>query len=354
MPFYRKLPGVARILVLLMIGAIIFGAMLFVVKRGQKTVLLYLSHPGTIQETIMKSSLSNSPEVFLSDFGYLQEMQPSPDGEWLAILISPSDGMMQVQLYDLRSGVLKYSYDCGELQCSMLEWKADAGQVFFRIHGNGENSRMMTLSVKEGQVNQISLNEKYDPLYFSLSPDEQYQVLYDDNAKGFYLLDNWNKELVLMKSEDASAVVWVDDPVRVLMVATEHEEKIPVSHIAEITPATLKIRYLKDSEITYMDFNNLTLRPNSDDLVFGCRPVLRTTSRQLCVSNLEEFVGMELTNIQSKNHAGAVFDSTGTWLAYQTFELESSTAVPTIWVMNWETGSTIPVEENATMPRWVP
>ena len=354
MPFYRKIHGVARILVLLTIGAIIFSAMLIIVKQGQKTALLYLTQPGTGQEAIMKSSLSDSPEIFLANFGFLVEMQPSPDGKWLAAITSDDDGNMLVQVFAIRSAELAYVYDCGVMHCSALEWKADAAQIYFRIHGNSENSRIMAMSLADGQVLPVLLNEKYNPLYFSISPDEHYQVVYDDNAKGFYVLEDWQTELVLMKSEDASAVVWVGDPLRVLMVATEHEEKIPVSHIAEITPDTLKIRYLKDSEITNMDFNNLSLRPNSEDLVFGCRPVLRTTSRQLCVSNLEEFVGEQLTDVQFRNHAGAVFDSSGTWLAYQTYDMESSTSVPMIWVMNWETGSTIPVEENAAMPRWIP
>lgn len=350
----RKFPGIARIIILLLIGAILFGAMLYVVKRGQKTVLMYLSQPGSAEEVIMKSTLSNSPEVFLTDFGFLQEMQPSPDGRWLAIIASAKNDRMSVDVYNMRSAKLEYEYSCEKENCSALQWQADASQLFFAACKNGEESRIMSMQMENGQISQLSLMDDYHPLYFSMSPDKKYQVIYDESDNGFYVLENWNKELKFIESEDASAVVWLSDPDRILLLTTEHDEKIPVSYIMEFTPQTLETRTLKDSQITNMDFNNLQLHPNGVDMVFGCRPVQRTTSRQLCISDLNSFIGTQLTNVQSRNHAGAVFDSSGTWLAYQTYDLESSSAVPTIWVMNWETGSTVPVEENAAMPKWVP
>ena len=354
MVFYRKFPGIARILVLLMIGAILFGAMLFIVKGGQETVLLYLSNPGSNHETIMKSSLSNSPEIFLADFGYLQEMQPSPDGKWLALITSNNDGNLTVRVYNARSAKLENEYGCENENCSALQWKSDASQLFFRVNKNGNPSQILVMQMDGGLVSEVLLNSKYDPAYFSVSEDENYQVVYDENEKGFFILENWNKELKLIKSEDASAVVWLTNPARILLVTTEHDEKIPVSHIVEFTPETFAVRTLTDSQISNMDFNNLVLHPNGEDLVFGCRPVQRTTSRQLCESNLTTFIGKQLTDVQSRNHAGAVFDSSGTWLAYQTYDLESSSSLPTVWVMNWETGTTIPVEENAAMPKWIP
>ena len=354
MPFYRKFPGFARILVLLMIGAILFGAMLFIVKRGQETVLLYLSDPGSNHEMIMKSSLSNSPEIFLSNFGFLMEMQPSPDGKWLALITSDDDGNRKVVVTSIRSRKLEREYACNDANCSALQWKPDASQLFFHISANGSTGSILSMQIDDGLVSELSLNTTYNPVYFSISADERYQVVYDENEKGFFILEDWNKELKLIKSEDASAVVWLDNPDRILLVTTEHDEKIPVSHIIEFAPETFELRTLKDSQISNMDFNNLVLHPNGEDLVFGCRPVQRTTSRQLCKSNLTSFIGQQLTNVQSRNHAGAVFDSSGTWLAYQTYDLESSLSVPTIWVMNWETGTTIPVEEKAAMPAWVP
>ena len=354
MAFYRKFPGIARILVLLMIGAIIFGAMLFIVKGGQETVLLYLGDPGSTHETIMKSSLSNSPEVFLADFGTLLEMQPSPDGKWIALIVSKEDGDNFVSLYNSRSAKLEHEYPCGSSNCYGLQWKADANQLFFIFHEKLNDGQILTMQTDSGLVSEVSVNSAYDPAYFNMSADERYQVVYDKSEKGFFVLENWNKELKYFQSEDVSSVIWLSDPDRILLITTEHDEKIPVSHIIEFTPQTLEERNLKDSQISNMDFNNLVLHPNGKDLVFGCRPVQRTTSRQLCKSDLTSLIGEQLTNVQSRNHAGAVFDSSGTWLAYQTYDLESSLSVPTIWVMNWETGTTIPVQENAAMPKWIP
>ncbi len=354
MIFYRKFPRIARLLVLLMIGTILFGGMLYFVKNGQQPVLLYLYQPGTDYETIMRSSLNSSPEVFLAEFGSLQDMQPSPDGKWLGVIITDADGAMQVEVYNTRSAKLESSYDCSDMQCSALEWKTDASALYFHQFSNGSKSSILSLNITTDQIEEVPIDARYAPLYFSPSPDGRYQVIYDENAKGFFVLDNWKLELILVKSEGASPVLWLNDPLRVLLVATEHEDKIPVTHITEITPGTLQIRYLKDSDITNMDFNNLAIHPNGEDLVFGCRPVLHSSSRQLCVSNMTEFIGEQLTNKQSRNHAGAVFDSSGTWLAYQTYNLESSASKPTIWVMGWSTGSTIQVADNAAMPRWIP
>jgi hypothetical protein len=324
------------------------------INYRNKFTLLYLSQPGSTAETLVQYHLNGSKETLLANFGALQEYLPSPDGRWLA-MITQADGVEQVQLYAIKQNRFEHTYDCKSV-CNALSWEAGSTTVYFHeadSSGEGTN-RILSMNTQIGEVTPLTFKAGLQPTYFSQSPNGRYQVVYDASAKGYYILDNWQKELKLELSQDAAAVVWQENPARVTLVVSRNEAKIPITEIKVLYLETLWVRYAHDDEIAYMDYTNLIQHPLTHELVMGCRPVLRTTSRQLCRIEPENLAVQLLTNLQDQNHAAAVFSGKGNWLAYQTYEMDSSVARPAVWLMDWATQTSVLVADDASMPQWIP
>jgi hypothetical protein len=330
------------------------GTMIFF---NSNHTLIYLNEPGSGQEKLIRSNLKGKQNILLEDFGSLLEMSPSPDGKWLGMITEAKDGTEAVQIFSMDQNKFQQSYSCKSALCNALFWQADSGVVYFHLSNSSDGNsthQIFSLDVKNGQTIPLSFKEGVIPLTFSLSPESRYQAVYDDARKGFSILDDGQNELVLIQSQDASAVLWQSNPARVSVITSENLDKIPVSHIVEVNLETLTSRYMKDASIENMDYRTLIQHPKEDTLIFGCRPVLRTLSRQICSASLKEFVVEQRTDFPSRNHAAAVISPDGQYLAYQTLNPASSSAKPAVWVMDWATGNSTLLAENAAMPQWIP
>ncbi len=319
--------------------------------------LVYLDQPGSGHEKVISTDLNGRQSILLENFGSLLEMSPSPDGKWLALITEADDGTQAVMLFSLTENKILVSYPCVAAFCNALFWQADSGMVYFHCSTLDDevfNHQIVSLDVKTGHSTPLSFNKGVIPLTFSLSPDGRYQAVYDNARKGFSILEDGQKELVLIQSQDASAVLWQSNPARISVITSENLDKIPVSHLVELNLETLTSRYLKDPSIENMDYSLLMQHPKEDVLIFGCRPVLRTLSRQICSASLKEFVVEQRTDFPSRNHSAAVISPDGKVLAYQTLNLTSSSAKPAVWVMDWSTGNSTLLAENAAMPQWIP
>ena len=356
----QRIPFAIRIIAgifLLLLFVLVIWSDLFGIFSGKDdpSTLVYLDQPGSQNESLVEYHQDGSKITLLSDFGTLLEYRPSPNGRWLA-LITQKDGMMQVHQYDVKNRKYSLAYDCGDAACSALSWAADSTGIYFSVAQGTPVTAHEILSVDIGsdEITSLTFKAGLQPAYFSQSADGHYQVVYDTVQKGYYVLENWQKELVLVLSQDPAPVLWLDNPQRVVMVATENRIQIPVSKIAEVDLSTLQIRYVQDKATANMDYNNLIEQPQDHSLVFGCRPVLRTMSRQICTANQTEFIVTSVTDAQNRNHAGLVFSTDGAWLAYQTYDMTSSDTKPQVWVMGWENKSSILVADDAAMPQWIP
>lgn len=340
--------------IILLFFTLWLGIMIFLTS-GE--TLVYLDQPGSRQEKVISTELKGRQSVLLEKFGSMLEMRPSPDGKWLALITEADDGTQAVQLFSLYEKRLYYTYTCEAGLCNALFWQADSGMVYF-LHStliDGDSAhQIFSLDVKNGQATPLSFKKGVIPLSFSLSPDGRFQAVYDDARKGFSILEDGQKELALIQSQDASAVLWQSNPARISVITSENLDKIPVSHLVEVNLETLTSRYLKDPSIENMDYSLLMQHPKEDFLIFGCRPVLRTLSRQICSASLKEFIVEQRTDFPSRNHTAAVISPDGLYLAYQTLNLTSSSAKPAVWVMDWSTGNSTLLAENAAMPQWIP
>jgi hypothetical protein len=311
--------------------------------------LVYLDHPGSRQEKLISTDLRGKQSILLEGFGSLLEMKPSPDGKWLALITESEVGSQMIQLFSMNEKEILLSYPCESAICNALFWQADSSMVYFHIStlrdGNSTN-QILSMDVKNGLTTPLSFKEGITPLTFSLSPDGRYQAVYDDARKGFSILQDGQKELALIQSQDASAVLWQSDPVRISAITSENLDKMPVNHLVEVN--------LKDPSIENMNYSMLIQHPKENVLIFGCRPVLRTLSRQICSASLKEFTVEQRTELPSRNHAAAVISPDGKYLAYQTLNLTSSSSKPAVWLMDWVTGKSRLLAENAAMPQWVP
>ncbi len=350
---------VGGFLLLLLISWIGFNSFVSPLNTGNGK-LIYLDQPGTGDEKLIITDLEDWQSILLDNFGTLLEMKPSPDARWLAMITAAEDGTQTFQLFSLKNKRIHQSFPCEFSICNALFWQADSKKVYFHLSSlndpgeTGSKDQILSLDVKNGLAVPLSFKEGTAPLSFSLSPNGKYQAFYDKNRKGFYVLENWSKALVLIESQDASSVLWQQNPARISVITSENMEKIPVSHLVEVNLETLSRRYLKDPSITNMDYSNLIQHPVEELLIFGCRPVLRTMSRQVCMASLTGFSVEQRTDLPYRNHTAAVISQNGKLLAYQTLDMSSSTVKPAVWVMDWATSSSTLVAENAAMPQWIP
>jgi hypothetical protein len=360
-----------RKIVLNFIGAIVFLILVFWIGfrgfNGQayfamhaSPSLAYLSQPGSGEARLMLTNLEGREEVLLEGVGSLLEMKVSTDGKWLALITEARGNGQSVQLFSIKKGEVLHSYPCGSASCNALFWQADSQIVYFHQAAHPEpgarefQHRIYAMGVKDGQATPLSFKEGIQPLSFSLSPDGRYQAVYDAGKRGYYILKDQDVELLLILSEDPAAVIWQQHPTRLVVITSEQMVKIPVTHLIEVNLETLVRRYVLDPDTEHMDYSNLIYDERQDTLIFGCRPVLRTLSRQICIAAQQDFVVEQLTDLQSRNHTGIVLSPDGNWLAYQTLDLTASTSKPQVWLLDRQAGRSILLAENAAMPQWIP
>ncbi|MGQ9850186.1 MAG: permease [Aggregatilineaceae bacterium] len=315
---------------------------------------LYLARP----DTGAVVALTDSPRS-------IEDFAPAPDGTQVAFTQNNDDGTADLWLLDVATGATRRLTHCVRARCSSPAWHPDGTQIAYQRQDFSAISESATRTTRAWVVDVSTAQSRLlfddpqqlgaDPLW---SPDGQRIAIYDAAGGGIRVRDQQTGEEMFLVSEPGDTGAFAPDGTRLVYpflvrgaLGQEFYTHLALADLSAESQVSLSGEPDAPVEDAYAAWS-----PDGTRLAVARRYLDEryTPGKQIYLLDVATGAATPLIVDAAYTHAAPQWDSSGRWIAYQRFALDSPDAQPEIWIFDTQTGQARLLAENMFFPAWLP
>lgn len=187
------------------------------------------------------------------------------------------------------------------------------------------------------------------------SPNGRYLSFYDSSAVGIRVLDLEAEQDFLAPSNMENGGVWSADSRTILFANIQAmEETMPNVFVFVADVQTQEIFRVFGDDLPEVDYSQPIWSPDPEWGTAALRTAEGSPGKQLWNIRLDGSERLKITDQPFYTHGNYTWEPGGSHLVYQRLALGSSQARPEVMVWNAESGESMLLAENASLPHWLP
>jgi len=295
----------------------------------------------------------------------IEDFAPAPDGTQIAFTQNNDDGTADLWLLDVASGATRRLTHCVRARCSSPAWHPEGTQIAYQRQDFSAASQSATRATRVWVVDVGTAQSHLlfddpqrlgaDPLW---SPDGRRIAIYDAAAGGIRVRNLRTGEEMFLVSEPGDTGAFAPDGTRLVYpflvrgaLGQEFYTHLALADLSADTQVSLSGEPDAPVEDAFAawspDGAHLALARHYLDERY-------TPGKQIYLLDVTTGAATPLIVDAAYTHAAPQWDSSGRWIAYQRFSLDSPDAQPEIWVFDTQTGQARLLAENMFFPAWLP
>lgn len=324
--------------------------------------VLYLS-PASGGSDLWASAADGSERNAITHTGgKVIDFSPSPDGEQIVMIAGNTQGGSDILLTARDGAGQRVLVACGTDECAGAAWSPDGHKLAFTrlssVPNPGETPgipRPWVYDLAGGEAQPLDNDPLVGAEIISWSPDGKRMALYDPQAKGIRVRDLQSGKEMVLRTNFPTAGSWSPDGQHLVFNLEENSggfafTKVYVMDFSTGKPSLL----LGQEESDASDYGLPAWSPDGQWLVFGQRTLPGNPSKQLRLIHPDGKGTRKVTDDPAATHAAYRWSPDSHALVYQQFALGSSENNPEVVVWQVDSGQTVVIARDATLPQWLP
>ena len=334
--------------------------------RANLPAVLFLGPADAYARNLYLARLDTGAVIPLTDSPRsIEDFAPAPDGTQIAFTQNNDDGTADLWLLDVASGATRRLTHCVRARCSSPAWHPDGTQIAYQRQDFSTVSESATRATRVWVVDVGTARSRLlfddpqqlgaDPLW---SPDGQCIAIYDAAGGGIRVRNLRTGEEMFLVSEPGDTGAFAPDGTRLVYpflvrgaLGQEFYTHLALADLSAESQVSLSGEPDAPVEDAYAAWS-----PDGTRLALARRYLDEryTPGKQIYLLDVATGAAMPLIVDAAYTHAAPQWDSSGRWIAYQRFALDSPDAQPEISIFDTQTRQARLLAENMFFPAWLP
>lgn len=261
---------------------------------------------------------------------------------------------------------------CNEAQCRNLLWASDGRRLIFEKRTRSSQNSIPTpptlwwLDTETGETAVVLPDSTHPNMAASLSTNDEWLTYAVPSEESLYSYSFANGDYFFVHSVTGTPASWhpngtqfvVSDIDLVVKHGDEGDDHLEhgheyseAIHLFLVDVATQQQEKL--TEAAQMDDGAAVFSPDGEWIVFGRKLVRTNTGRQLWLMRSDGSEKRPLTDHVATHHGAVSWSEDGRFLLYQMVDTTAPNPIPSIWMMEVESGEMTLLVEEGVLPTWL-
>lgn len=318
--------------------------------------ILYLGQATTAPEIWLADEQGRDARQLTQSGGKILDFAAFPGGSQVVYSATNEQGGADLWLVDPGNGSSRKLLDCAADRCTQPAVAPDESAITFsRTREGAPLGEIWLFDMSSGESEALYKDRVVSGINPDWSPQGQYLQFYDPEFSQIHILDLKNNRVSLVPTNLQGIGSWSPDGQKLLITRSESTAiGVPYVDFYEVNLASGEVELIHPADLGQVDASRPIYTPDGTALVMALRGLVDSPNKQLWLAPLEDRDSQPITDDPGASYAAYSWDSSGTKLLFQRFQLESSQSKPQVMIWQKDTRSFIEVAQDAARPQWLP
>lgn len=318
--------------------------------------ILYLGQATSAPEIWLANEQGREARQFTQSGGKILDFAAFPSGSQVVYSATNEQGGADLWLVDRGGGSGRKLLDCAADLCMQPAVAPDESAITFsRIRESAPLGEIWLFDLSSGESEALYKDQVVSGIDPDWSPQGQYLQFYDPEFSRIHILDLKNNRVSLVSTNQQGIGSWSPDGQKLLITRSENTAfGVPYVEFYEVNLASGEAELIHPADLGQVDASRPIYTPDGTALAMALRGLVDSPNKQLWLAPLDGHESQPITDDPGASYAAYSWDSSGTILLFQRFQLESSQSKPQVMIWQKDTRSFIEVAQDAASPQWLP